>query len=312
MCSERHRYEVDVDLEVPSAQATVVKMTGRGKRVLDLGAGPGAVAKVLREQGCRVVGLEKDPSAIPILREHCEKVVEADLGDPSWVASLRGDDPFEVVVIADVLEHLVEPEAVLRSVKPLLASNGCVVASLPHAGHASVHACLFHEDFRYGDWGLLDRTHIRHFGLKNMQALFESAGYEIVEAMLVLLRPEDDVQFAALWDALPGQFKSAVRLNTFSEVYQVVVKARPSAMPGSGLQLRALSVTSSAHTVVLTGPRGFETARSRSKDFLAKILGKNAGKKVWDQLSRAKRSFFCGTAGVPVATQSLGGEKSHG
>lgn len=43
--------------------------------------------------------------------------------------------------------------------------------SLPHVGHAAIAGCLIDEDFEYRQWGLLDRTHVRFFGIKNVQNL---------------------------------------------------------------------------------------------------------------------------------------------
>ena len=47
---------------------------------------------------------------------------------------------------------------------------------------------MLQEDFEYRNWGLLDRTHIRFFGIKNIQALFENAGLKIVHAEFVVLQ----------------------------------------------------------------------------------------------------------------------------
>ena len=286
MSAERHRYEYDVDLNKPSAQATVVQMAGKDKRVLEIGAGPGSVTKALQEQGCRITALEVDSSALPTLQKHCDRVIQADLNEPSWIDSLKGEDPFEVVVIADVLEHLYDPRATLQKIKPLVAPGGCIVASLPHVGHASIYACLFNEDFSYQDWGLLDSTHIRFFGLKNMQALFNETGYEIIDATLVILPPENDIQFSAQWNGLPTKLRSAIQLNRFSNVYQVVIKAKPSATPNKGLRLMSLP-TLAAHTVVI-GPSEMETAKSRLKKGLGKIVGEKNCQKIWGKLSRIK------------------------
>lgn len=270
MCADQHRYEYDIDLDGPTAQATVIKMVGRDKRVLDIGAGPGSIAKLLQqERGCRVTAVEIDPSAIKILHQYCERVFQADLNESSWVELLKGEDPFEVVVVADVFEHLYDPWSTLQGIKTLIAPNGYVVASLPHVGHTSIHACLFNEDFSYKDWGLLDSTHIRFFGLKNMQMLFEDAGYEIIDAALILHAPKNDVQFSSQWDALPAKFKAAIKLNKFSNVYQVVIKAKPSDAPGKGLQLMSLGA---AHAVVMGKTGWFKTLKLQLKNARVKML----------------------------------------
>ncbi|MBN4061455.1 hypothetical protein JYT58_00930, partial [bacterium AH-315-G11] len=55
----RHNYEYDVDIEGATAPACVVRMVGDNKRVLEVGAGPGSITKMLKGVGnCRVTGLE--------------------------------------------------------------------------------------------------------------------------------------------------------------------------------------------------------------------------------------------------------------
>jgi len=82
--------------------------------------------------------------------------------------------------------------------KELLNEAGTIVLSLPHAAHSAILSCLFEEDFPYGEWGLLDKTHIRFFGLHNIHALHASAGLAITAARFVMRRPEE-TEFAERW-----------------------------------------------------------------------------------------------------------------
>jgi hypothetical protein len=50
---------------------------------------------------------------------------------------------------------------------------------------------------------LLDRTHIRFFGMKNIQALFEGAGLKIAEYAYFLRQP-GQTELAESWKALPA------------------------------------------------------------------------------------------------------------
>ena len=183
----RHNYEYDVDLNGNSAPARVVRMVGKNKRVLEVGAGPGSITKMLKGAGdCRVIGLEIDKDAIKKLTQFCDHVYEANLNDPAWPELLSDEAPFEVLVAADVLEHVYEPWTVLRAMAGIAEEHGEIVISLPHVAHNAIVACLLSEDFDYRHWGLLDRTHIRFFGLKNMQQLFDDAGLKIIDAQFVI------------------------------------------------------------------------------------------------------------------------------
>jgi 2-polyprenyl-3-methyl-5-hydroxy-6-metoxy-1,4-benzoquinol methylase len=164
----RHNYEYDVELDGNTAPAEVVRMVGSNKRVLEIGAGPGSITKHLYDPGkCHITALERDGEAIKKLTPYCDAVYQADLNDASW-PDLLNKDTFDVIVAADVLEHLYNPWATLEQMKSLLRDDGYIVVSLPHVGHCGILACLINGDLQYRDWGLLDKTHIRFFGIKNI------------------------------------------------------------------------------------------------------------------------------------------------
>src|SRR5215467_14678304 len=85
-----HKYDYEIDLNDGSAPARVVRMVGREKRVLEIGAGPGSMTRVLRNTfGCRITAIEIDESVIPALTPFCERVYCTDLNDPSWTQALE-------------------------------------------------------------------------------------------------------------------------------------------------------------------------------------------------------------------------------
>jgi 2-polyprenyl-3-methyl-5-hydroxy-6-metoxy-1,4-benzoquinol methylase len=239
---QRHKYEYNVDINGPTAAAAVVRMVGTGKRVLEIGAGPGSITRCLRENsGCRVTAIEIDKDAVERLSPFCERVYQCDLNDQAWDSDLLQEGKFEVIVAADVLEHLYDPWAVLETIRNLVEKNGYIVVSLPHIGHNVVIACLLQENITYRDWGLLDKTHIRFFGIENMQQLFNNAGFKIVEAEFIVLPPEQ-TELVDNWRGLPGELREYLTKNRFGTVYQVVVKAKPDLSPGQGLNLLSLPV----------------------------------------------------------------------
>lgn len=233
---KKHNYEYDVDTTSASAPANVVRLVGTGKRVLEIGCGPGSITKVLATEGqCTVTGMELDLSAIEKVAPFCESILQADLNAKDWPTQL-GDKRFDVVIAADVLEHLYNPWQTLEKMATLINEDGYIVISLPHVGHAAVIACMMNGNFEYRDWGLLDRTHIRFFGLKNIEDLFTNAGLKIVEARYVT-KPPEETEFASHWNALAPAVQVALRSSPYANLYQVVLKAIPAERPGSGITL---------------------------------------------------------------------------
>lgn len=237
MNNSRHNYEYDIELGSKTAPANVVRIVGTNKEVLEVGCGPGSITKLLAVQGkCKVTGLELDPEAIKKVTPYCVEVMQADLNTSDWPTLITNEKKFDVVVAADVLEHLYDPLTNLKKMSSFINDSGYMVISLPHVGHAAVMSCLFNGDFQYRDWGLLDRTHIRFFCLKNIQDLFAQAGLKIIEAAYVT-KPAEETEFASSWAKLPNEVKSAFNRAPHAHVYQVVIKAVPINFHGQPVDL---------------------------------------------------------------------------
>lgn len=240
MKEDRHNYEYDVDVTSQTAPAKVVRFVGDNKNVLEIGCGPGSITKVLAQKNqCEVFGFEYDESAIAIVKEYCVDVVQGDLNKEDWPLSLPKNKKFDAVVAADVLEHIYNPESVLNQMRSFIDKSGFIVLSLPHVGHSAIHACLLDEDFQANDWGLLDRTHIKFFGIKNIQNLVNQAKLKIVQAEYVLTPPEK-TEFANVWESLSGPLKAELSKNPFGNVYQVVVKLALKEAEGEAIDLLQL------------------------------------------------------------------------
>lgn len=148
-------------------------------RVLDVGCGPGLTGEAVRVAGAREVwGLERDPELAEEARRRLDHVICSDLGT-SAIEQLP-TDYFDTIIYADVLEHLVDPWAVLKEQIVLLAPGGTAVISLPNVRHLRVLAPLIlRGEWVYTDEGLLSVGHLRFFTTRTMRRLIRDAGYSI-------------------------------------------------------------------------------------------------------------------------------------
>ena len=235
-----HKYFYDIDLASNCSGAHIVEMTGPTKRVLEIGAGPGAVTKELVRNGCEVVAVEIDTSAIEILKDFAKKIYQLDLNSADWARHLSSEGSFDVVVAGDVLEHLIDPLAVLKQMKSLLDENGAIT-SIPHVGHGAVVGTILAENFDYRETGLLDKTHIRFFGIKNIGDLYSDAGISIVDARFVVCDPSQ-TEFADTWKSLSDAARNAIRSNPYSNVFQVVTKGKLSSSVDRSLDLFSIPI----------------------------------------------------------------------
>jgi methionine biosynthesis protein MetW len=144
--------------------------------VLDVGCGTGSVSKILMEtRGVQLLGIEPDPHRVAVARSRGINAMQG-FFDEKTVENLG---KFDVVVFADVLEHLPDPGAALRLAHQVLKPDGAVVASIPNIAHWSVRLDLLCGRFDYQPYGIMDATHLRWFTEKSVRALFETTGYQI-------------------------------------------------------------------------------------------------------------------------------------
>jgi 2-polyprenyl-3-methyl-5-hydroxy-6-metoxy-1,4-benzoquinol methylase len=148
-------------------------------RVLDVGCGTGATARSLRERGAeQLVGVEPTPAAAAAAREVFDTLHEGRIEDVIGSGVLTG--PFDCILLYDVLEHLVDPSAVLDALRPLAAPGGRVHVSVPNARHWSlVRDLLLRGTFGYTEWGHRDATHLRWFTRRDIEALVTGADFRV-------------------------------------------------------------------------------------------------------------------------------------
>lgn len=157
----------------------IIELVGRNKKVIDVGCNKGYLSSKFKENGCYVVGIEADLESANIAKKICDEIV---IGDIEQMEKLQyPDNYFDCMVLADVLEHLKNPEKALLVLKRYLNTKGFIVASLPNIARIDIRLNLLFGKFDYTETGILDRTHLRFFTLTNAKKLFTDCGYKILQ-----------------------------------------------------------------------------------------------------------------------------------
>ena len=148
--------------------------------VLDVGCSDGAFGALARAEGHRVVGV--DVVTHDGVAERLDGFVEADLerGLPDAVG-----DGYQHVVAADVLEHVADPEALLRAIASRLAPDGEILVSVPNFGHWYPRGRTALGLFDYDARGPLDRGHLRFFTRRSFEKLVRQSGLRVLERDVV-------------------------------------------------------------------------------------------------------------------------------
>ena len=207
-----------------SVMAALVK---ERSRVLDLGIGSGALGQQLSAQlQCRLDGVTVNAQEAQAARDWYQRLEVLDLDEPGWSA---GFEPisYDVIVCADVLEHLVRPDLVLAACRGLLRPDGVLLVSVPNASYAGLVVDLAHGNFDYGNEGLMDRTHLRFFTRRSFQRLLEEQGWS-VERVERIEQPLHETEFSMAFDELPPAVSKYLLAQADASTYQLVFVARPS------------------------------------------------------------------------------------
>jgi len=148
-------------------------------RILEIGCGAGATIGYLKDQGlCSwAAGVEIMPKPAAQAKKVCDQL---------WLENIEQftlpikPGTLDVILCLDVLEHLVDPWAVVKKLTPLLKKDGVLIASIPNIRHHSVlKEIILKGDFKYDDYGILDRTHLRFFTRKTILQLMECSGLKV-------------------------------------------------------------------------------------------------------------------------------------
>lgn len=144
--------------------------------VLDIGCGPGIIG-MLKDSKDNIFGVERDKELIKIASTYCEKVYDIDLNSFKKQAIVESN--FDFIFFGDVLEHVLEPEKLLKEITPLLRDGGFIVISLPNIAQLPFRLQLLFGNFNYTETGVLDKSHLHLYTMKTAKELILGAGLRI-------------------------------------------------------------------------------------------------------------------------------------
>lgn len=147
---------------------------GAGKRVLDVGCATGYLAGLLAQRGFDVTGIER-PGFCGAGFPSNVSLVEADL--EAGMPAVPGT--YDFILLADILEHLRDPAALLVHLRRVLNKNGVIIASLPNSGNIWFRLNILAGRFPQDDKGLFDRTHLHFYMWHGWQELFRAGGFSL-------------------------------------------------------------------------------------------------------------------------------------
>ena len=214
------KYDVPLELGNKNSLSILISQIRPGSKVLECGCANGRMTKYLKhELKCKMYIVEKEAAAYKEARNYADDGICGDIMDFLWADRWTA---FDYIVFADVLEHLPNPEAVLKRCRSILKDTGRILISIPNIAHNDVLIRMFQDRFQYTNIGLLDDTHIHFFARKSILPMAHQTGFVLTGMDYVALPTGGTEQFWNEDVRICPELMNLLRERPFGEVYQFV------------------------------------------------------------------------------------------
>lgn len=161
-------YNRSISTDVEESLSKIVNKITDYSIVLDVGCSSGMLGRYLSEKkGCIVDGVDIDEGAIELISAKYRFTAVKNL-ESEILTDLFKTETYDYIVVADLIEHLVNPNNLLSELKKLIKPHGTIIFSVPNITHIAVGFELLLGNFVYKDTGLLDKTHVRFYSKKSL------------------------------------------------------------------------------------------------------------------------------------------------
>ncbi|MCX6816286.1 MAG: class I SAM-dependent methyltransferase [Candidatus Beckwithbacteria bacterium] len=157
---------------------SIIKYVDFNKKILDVGCCEGTLGKYLKQHKQAVVfAIDISSQAITQAQKNLDQAFTLNIETDRLPFPQKS---FDVIICADILEHLFDPLAVLKKLKPFLKNNGIFILSIPNIANIKIRWNLLLGRFYYQKDGIMDDSHVRFFTRKTSQKLVADAGLKIL------------------------------------------------------------------------------------------------------------------------------------
>lgn len=164
------------------------------QKIMEIGAGTGNTLLYIKENGLasEVMGVEL--MRLPHSNQEHRLIDKFQIANIEQKEINAEQEYFDVIICADVLEHLVDPWTSLKKIAGHLKRGGLLIVSVPNIREwKTLLQIVGKGDFRYNpEGGVMDKTHLRFFCKKNILELIRSSALSPIyirpNFMLTVLR----------------------------------------------------------------------------------------------------------------------------
>lgn len=161
-----------------STHRLIVSLIGEDKNVLDVGCNDGYIGEYAAQSNT-FYGIDSNVNAIKKAKKFYKDVEILNLNN---FDKLPWSINFDLIICADILEHLIDPDRMLKLLTTrYLKPDGRVIISLPNVANWKVRLGLLIGRFDYTESGILDKTHLHLYTFKSALKLIDSADLKVLK-----------------------------------------------------------------------------------------------------------------------------------
>lgn len=168
----KYEYFEDINLGL-------TKYTPKNKTILDVACGQGMLGEYYRKHGNTVWGIDLSKATLNVNKKRLNKFFNEDIVNYDKIKKLLGKKRFDVIVFADILEHIYDPVGAVKFYLNFLKPNGQVYISVPNYVVFYTRLQFLFGNFYYWLAGTQEKTHIRIFTANNLKRLIKETGLEL-------------------------------------------------------------------------------------------------------------------------------------
>jgi O-antigen biosynthesis protein len=165
-------------LKYTDLNTRVLKVIPMNATILDVGCATGSLGRAIKKykKPKLLIGIDSDKPALKIASHYYDEVYELDVDGKITLHNKH----FDCIILADIMEHLKDPETLLRSLKSYLKPRGIMVISVPNILFIINRVNILIGRFEYTDKGIMDRTHLRFFTCRSLRKMLSDNDFEIL------------------------------------------------------------------------------------------------------------------------------------
>ena len=263
------KYDFELDLYDENTISWIAQSVEAGSVVLEFGPANGRLTRYLKEKkGCHVDIVEIDEESGSEAAQYAEvSYIGDEEGDIEKYYWLSDNKKYDFVIFADVLEHLIHSDEVLKRCRRVIKENGKILVSIPNAAHNSVIIELFNDEFSYNPTGILDNTHVHFFTRSSFEKMAAASGWAVIGEKAKEIRV-GETEIQNTYKQVPREVYKELLHRPHGNVYQYMFTLVPSERYLSGDIVRTVNLDSTSYyyTEVFFGdPDDYEYKKSASK-----------------------------------------------